>query len=240
MHVNTDELATLLQIQTIDLEARQCAHDLEALPERRIILQARAKKKQIEEKNVEIRKFFEESDKRCRMISEEDSGLAEKQRRLQAEIDEVKGDYRSVEARTKDLNGIAKRRSSLDEQLSAALDELARIEDMQKQISLMLEAINKKEAEATTVFIQQGGELKARMSACETKKEQLAENVSEELMQEYEKIRSRTQGVALAMLSENSCGACRAAIDAGRLADLRKQGNVAHCPHCQRLLILQA
>ena len=50
MHVNTDELATLMQIQQIDLEARQCANELEALPERRIILQARAKKKQIEEK----------------------------------------------------------------------------------------------------------------------------------------------------------------------------------------------
>lgn len=240
MHVNTDELATLMQIQQIDLEARQCANELEALPERRIILQARAKKKQIEEKNVEIRKFFEESDQRCRMISEEDSGLAEKQRRLQAEIDEVKGDYRSVESRTKDLNGIAKRRASLDEQLSGALDELARIEDMQKQISLMLEAINKKEAEATTVFIQKGGELKARINACETDKAKLAEEVSDELLNEYEKIRSRTNGVAVAVLSEGSCGACRATIDAGRLADLRAQGNVAHCPHCQRLLILKA
>ncbi len=240
MQVPTEDLAVLLQMQTIDLEARQCQNDLEALPQRQIILQARAKKKQIEEKNVEIRKFFEASDNRCRMLSEEDSGLAEKQRRLQAEIEELKGDYRSVESRTRDLNGIAKRRAALEEQLSAALDELARIEDMQKKILLMLEAINKKEAEATEGFIKEGGQLKTRIAACEADRQKLAQRLPADLSRDYDKIMKRTKGVAVAMLTDKACGACRSAIEPGRLSELRRQGNVVHCPHCKRLLILHS
>ena len=43
----------------------------------------------------------------------------EKQHQVQHEIDEAKGDYRNVESRTKELNGIPKRRGTLEEELVA-------------------------------------------------------------------------------------------------------------------------
>ena len=49
-----------------------------------------------------------------------------------------------------------------------------------------------------------------------------------------------TAGVPLALLVEERCGACRTPIEHGRVVDMRSQGNVAVCPNCGRLLILQA
>ena len=40
-------------------------------------------------------------------------------------------------------------------------------------------------------------------------------------------------------LQGSNCGVCRMAIEGGRLIDMKGQGNVAPCPQCGRLLILE-
>ena len=59
-------------------------------------------------------------------------------------------------------------------------------------------------------------------------------------MKLYERTAAATAGVPLALLVEERCGACRTPIEHGRVVDMRSQGNVATCPNCGRLLILQA
>ena len=54
MHVDTDDLATLLKMQHLDLEAMRDKKKLEELPQRAVILEARSKKKAIEQNHLTL------------------------------------------------------------------------------------------------------------------------------------------------------------------------------------------
>ena len=132
MHVDTDDLATLLKMQHLDLEAMRDKKKLEELPQRAVILEARSKKKAIEQKRAQLDALHAKADAQLSRIDDEDRSLSEKQRQVQSEIDAVRGDYRGVEARTKELNGFAKRRNTLEADLTAVGDELAKIEGVRE------------------------------------------------------------------------------------------------------------
>ena len=224
MHVDTDDLATLLKMQHLDLEAMRDKKKLEELPQRAVILEARSKKKAIEQKRAQLDALHAKADAQLSRIDDEDRSLSEKQRQVQSEIDAVRGDYRGVEARTKELNGFAKRRNTLEADLTAVGDELAKIEGVQAQVASALESLERQEAEATAAFVKEGGALKDALARIEAERAMLASSLPADLLDAYKKTAARTGGVA---------------IEGGHLIDMKGQGNVAPCPQCGRLLILE-
>lgn len=239
MRLDADQIATLFQIQSLDLEEKAAAKELDELPERAAILTARSKKRAIEEKNVEVGKMYEAAEAKASAYAEEDASLAEKQRRAQADIDEARGNYRNVEARSKEMNGYAKRRAVLEQNLSGVLDELARIEAVQKRVSMALAALNAQEARATESFVEKGTKLKARIAELQAQRASLEQSVSPDVMARFKQLSDRLGGVAVARLSGGVCGACRSAVDPARVTHMRASGNVGECPNCGRMLVLE-
>lgn len=239
MHVDTDDLATLLKLQHIDLEILRANKRLEELPQRKAILEARTKRKAVEQKRAQLDALRADVERRLSDVGEEDAALAEKQRRAQAEIDEARDDYRSVEARSKELDGFARRRDELEARLSAIGEELEKVEGVQAQVARMLSDLDAEERAATESFVREGGALKDALFRNEAERASLASSLPKELLASYEKIAARTGGVAVGRLQGGSCGACRMAIEGGRLIDMKGQGNVGVCPQCGRLLVLE-
>lgn len=239
MQVDTDDLATLLQMQHIDLEIMQASKKLQGLPQRATILEARTKRRDVEQKRAQLDAMHAEADARLASIGEEDAMLAEKQRRVQDEIDATRSGYRDVEARTRELNGFAKRRNALEGELSTVGDELAKIEGVQARVAEIMGDLDKRESQATESFVKEGGALKQALAQMEARRSSLAAALPAELLAAYEKTASRTGGVAVGRLQGANCGVCRMAIEGGHLIDMKVRGNVAPCPQCGRLLILE-
>ena len=238
MHVNTDDLAALLKIQHLDVEAIRAQKKLEALPQRKAIMEVRAKRRTVEAKRDQVQRLHDEASKKLAQVSDEDERLAEKQRAVQAEIEAVRGDYRSVEARTKELGGFAKRRAALEEDLTKLGDELAKIEAVRAQVDGALMKLDEQERAATESFVAEGGALKQEAHCHEAERAELAAQVTPAVLDQYEKTAARTGGVAIARLQGTACGACRVNVEHGRLVDLKAHGNVGTCPNCGRMLIL--
>lgn len=238
MRLDEDVIADLFYIQSLTLEAKSASRELEELPERSVIMTVRTKKRAIEEKNVEVGKLYEAAEAKAAAFAEEDASLAEKQRKAQADIDEARGSYRNVEARSKEMNGYAKRRAVLEQSLSGVLDELARIEAVQKQVSMALAALNSKEAQATESFVEKGTALKRKIAQLEAERAEIEQRVPAEVMKTFQQLADRTGGVAIARLAGGCCGACRAPVDAARISHMKAEGNVGACPQCGRLLVL--
>ena len=95
------------------------------------------------------------------------------------------------------------------------------------------------EAEATAAFVKEGGALKDALARIEAERAMLASSLPADLLDAYKKTAARTGGVAVGRLQGSNCGVCRMAIEGGRLIDMKGQGNVAPCPQCGRLLILE-
>ena len=239
MQATTDDLTNLLRMQQIDLDLMKAKKKLEELPQRATILAARQKKRTIEQKRDQLAEMRAQAEAKASKLEAEDAELAEKQRRVQEAIDGSRGDYRNVEAHSKELGGFAKRRNTLEADLTAVGDELAKIEGVQAQVASALESLERQEAEATAAFVKEGGALKDALARIEAERAMLASSLPADLLDAYKKTAARTGGVAVGRLQGSNCGVCRMAIEGGRLIDMKGQGNVAPCPQCGRLLILE-
>lgn len=239
MRATTDDLTNLLRMQQTDLELLKAKKKLEELPQRATILAARQKKRSIEQKRDQVGELRAQAEAKAAKLENEDADLAEKQRRVQEAIDGSRGDYRNVEAHTKELNGFAKRRNTLEEELTKLGEEMAKIQSVQDQVSRALAEIEKQEATAIASFRQEGGALQADIGRMTADRDALSAKLSDELRDAYDRTAARTGGVAVGRLQGSNCGVCRMAIEGGRLIDMKGQGNVAPCPQCGRLLILE-
>lgn len=239
MQVDTGDIGTLLQVQHIDLELLKAKKTLEELPQRSIILVARQKKQAIEQKRDRVAELRREAEDKAAKLEDEDARLVAKQRLVQEAIDASRGDYRSVEAHTKELNGFAKRRNKLEEELEKVGEDMAKIERVQEQVSRALDEIEKQEEAAITSFQQEGGALQHHISHMSADRAKLMSMLPTELRDVYERTAARMGGVAVGRLKDGRCGACRALIDGGRLIELKAQAPLGRCPSCKRLLVVE-
>ena len=239
MDVSHEQIAALLHLQKVDLELMRQRKQLDELPQRGLILAAREKRSAIAERQSQVAGLRRDTVKKITRITDEDASLVKKQQGVQAAIEAAQGNYRNVEARTKELNGIAKRRAVLSEDLDKVTAELSKIDDLDAQIALALEDVIAKEEAAIASFQKEGGALKLGIMRLEEERQGLMCGLTAESVQAYEKAATRGGGVALGKLDGTRCGACRTVLDGGRLIDLQAQAPLGTCPNCKRLLIIE-
>ena len=238
MEATREDIEGLFELQRIDLEIKRLNRELDELPQRSIIVAAREKKIAIESKAEQVAELKRTTSRKITRIDDEDASLAKKEAGVQAAIDAAHGDFRNVEARSKELASIVRRRATIAEDRAGVSAELDKITAMETQINAALEELSAKEQEAIDSFQKQGGDLKLSVAKLEAARGQVVAKVSDELVRAYDKAAAHAGGVAIANLDDNRCGACRTVIDGGRLIDLRNQAPLGTCPSCKRLLVI--
>jgi hypothetical protein len=238
MQATRDEIEALFKLQQIDLDSMHAQKTLDELPQREIILTAREKKANLQKKAVQVGTLKRDVLHKIARIEDEDASLAKKEAGVQAAIDAAHGDYRNVEARTKELAGIMRRRETIAGNKTEVEAELDKLVAMETQIREAIENITTHEQQAIASFQKQGGELKTSLAQAEAAREALYAQLSTELAQAYKRAAARSGGVAVAVLDGSKCGACRVSLAEGRLLDLRAQAPLGICPSCKRLLVI--
>lgn len=238
MDATREDIESLFEMQGIDLEIKRLAKELDELPQRGIIMAAREKKAALAAQQEKVTEVKRATTRKLTRIDDEDASLAKKEAGVQAAIDAAHGDFRNVEARTKELAGIVRRRGTIAEDRAAIQAELDKIGAMEAQIALAVEEISAKEQQAIDSFQKQGGELKLAIAKLEAARGPVEAKVDDDLARAYDRIVARSGGVAIGVLDDSRCGVCRMPIESGRLIDLRSQAPLGICPACKRLLVI--
>lgn len=238
MEATREDIESLFGMQRIDLEIKRLTKELDELPQRAIIVAAREKKAALATQQEKVAELKRATTKKIARIDDEDASLAKKEAGVQAAIDAAHGDFRNVEARTKELAGIVRRRGTIAENRAEVAAELDKVNGIEAQITLALEELGAKEQQAIDSFQKQGGDLKLAIAKLEAQRNQREATVDAELARAYDRIIARSGGVAIGVLDGNRCGVCRMPIDGGRLIDLRGQAPLGVCPSCKRLLVI--
>ncbi|WP_251212998.1 zinc ribbon domain-containing protein [Adlercreutzia murintestinalis] len=240
MQAKMDDLDRLLEAQGFDLQIIHLKKQLAELPQPARIADARSKRQALQKKADQVAALRKDAERRLTRIADEDASLEKKQNGVQAAIDSAQGDYRNVEARTKELAGIARRRETLEAERAEADAELAKIAALHQQVCAALDEIDRLEAHAIQEYQQQGGALKKSEADLIAKRDALLDKVDAEVVEAYRKTAERLGSIALGVLEEDRCGVCRSVIDGGRLIDLKNQAPLGVCPSCKRLLIIKS
>ena len=238
MNATEHDIILLRKLQEADRKVLSAKKELESLPHRKAILEVRSKKDEILKKKVQVQDMLDEAEATLASLAHEDDQLSEKQKAITADLAEVKDDYRAVTSKTRELDGVRKRREKVALELSNVEEQINKINPVMKQIMQALSSLDEKEHDLIVSFQKTGGSLRMVIDEGDKIHKELAGMINSSLLRTYEQTRDRCGGVAVSDLVDDSCGACRSTFDQSRMSRIRSEAPLATCPVCRRLLIV--
>ena len=238
MQAEFQDLELMMEMQQLDLEIMQAKKKRVELPQRIKVMMLRKKRDEIAEKLEQVEGLQKKADIEMTILEDEDRLLAEKQERAQELIDAAGSDFRKVESHSREMAGAAKRREALASKIDEAKAQLDKIKGVKAQIEAAIAASEAEEAQLRQSFEAEDQALAAQVKDCTTRRNEICEQLPDNLVTLYERTAKKVGGVALGKLAEDQCGVCRATIEGGRLIELKASAPLGKCPNCGRLLIV--
>lgn len=201
-------------------------------------MQARKKREALNEKLEQIRALRKDATKRLTRIDDEDASLQKKEAGVQAAIEAAGNDFRNAESRTKELDGIFRRRNELSSNREEVDAELSKIKSLESQGNAALAELDDSEAKATESFKSEGTAIMKSIAANRAKRDAILEQVSPDVERLYRKTSELFDTVFIGKLEGSGCSVCRAKIEPGRLIAIMNEAPLSTCPNCKRLLII--
>lgn len=231
--------AALLALQAVDIDIMRAEKRLDELPEKRAILEARAKQREVqtmaEKAGLLVRKL--ESELKARQ--DEIAMLTEKLAVEQQKVMET-ADHRQIQALTREMDGLRRRVDKLEME---SMGFMERVEKAQTQAGTIQEAVGKlaaKEQALVDRFRQVGGSVQDEISELKKRRTVLASSVDDALLKRYETVRASKGGVGVGLLEGAQCSACRMSLPAEKVRALNDGQDVGLCPECRRLIVVRA
>lgn len=238
MEATPDQIAVLEKLQEIDRTRLQLERKLAKLSYRNQVVELRKRKKDIVERLEKVEVLYTRESRQLQRIETEDRQLSEKQQKTQEKIDGSSGDYRAVNTWARDLQGMAKRRTALGEEMTQCMARLSEIEAVRTRGWTSIHELDKQEAKLVELHQAESDRLKEEGGKCRAAGLALAARLPKDVLDAYVAAAQRCGGVGLAHLEGASCSACRMAIDQNRLLQIRRDAPLAECPGCRRLLVV--
>jgi len=232
------EAADLLELQSVDVEIVRANKRLDELPEKRAILEARAKQREIHalgnKAAVLVRKLEGEVKSRQDEATMLKAKLAEEQAKVMATTD-----HRAVQSITREMDGLRRRCDKIEME---ELQYMERAEKAKAQTAAIEDHVAKlaeREAQLIARFKDVGGGVQAEIATLTSRRAKLAKSLPKETLERYETIRASKSGVGVGKLEDARCSACRMDLPAERLHELQHGPDVSVCPQCRRLIVVR-
>ena len=239
MRAKQQDIETLKKIQ--DMTAMRCdkARTLKEMPERAALSAILVKEREITEKSAKVKAMQIDAKSRFEKLMIEDTKLHEREESVQRSIDHAAGDFRNLEVRTKELDGIARRRVLLAEMMIKVDEEQEKIANLNATLEEARNQITSKKKVLEEKIMSVKSEIDDYLAKSESELKDLFSALPDDLAEEYRRAAASVGSIVLSELEGDKCKVCRSTIEQGVLIDLRSGGEVGVCPHCGRLLIIE-
>ena len=232
------DAAALLELQALDLEILRAKKRLEELPEKRAILEIRAKQRDVSELRHKAEVLVGKLSADLKGHQDEITMLTDKIAAEQAKV-MATTDHRAVTSITREMDGLKRRRDKVEMESLQLMERIEKAKAQEATIDAALSQLADKEAAAVERFKVVGGALQKEIAANERKREVVSGTISAPLIERYESARASKGGVGVGRLDGDSCSACRMSLPAERIGELEAGDDVGTCPQCRRLLVVR-
>lgn len=231
--------AALLQLQSLDLEILRCAKKLEDLPEKKAILEIRAKLKEVASLRDKAEYLSAKLKSDLKAHQDEITTLDEKIAREQATLMQT-SDHRAVTSITREMDGLKRRRDKVEMESLGILERMEKATAQAEKIEAARVQLSEKEASLITQFRSVGGALQEHIAAEGGKRNAVAATLPKDLLKKYESARESKGGVGVGELDDATCTACRMSLPAERVRALTEsEEDIGTCPQCRRLIVVR-
>ena len=142
-------------------------------------------------------------------------------------------EYRAL---LREIEEAEKGNADKEDTILSCLEELENLnkelEVKEKGLSAMRDSL---ESEKTAVS-KEVARVHEELSDTEKSREKLVQTVAPQLLAKYEQIKTRSGGIAVALVNNATCSECHLGIPPQMYNELQRQDSLKFCPNCQRII----
>lgn len=229
----------LLAVQQHDTAADQLEHRRRTLPERASLEGAMAELASLEAKAAEVEASRHDLGRAQQRLEDEIASLQAKASQHDATLyGGTIGNPRELQALQDEIGALKRRISHLEDQELEIMEQLEPVDAQLAALDAERQALDERAGSLRADIAEAEVAIDEELAAVRAERGALAVTVEPDLLAEYEQLRPRTGGIAIAPLVNGHCGGCHLALSAVEVARIKKLADdeVAHCEECGRLL----
>jgi len=187
---------------------------------------------------VELQRLTEEDQQSAAARKKAEKELAEGEARIRNKrmrLNLVRTD-KELQALTHEVDSLKESNQTLESEVLALMETVEPRAERIKELGEFIARGRIDLAAAEKEIADQVEDLKASISKHRAERDQLAEVIEPSLLQRYETLFSRRQGLAVVLAKSGSCSGCRRLLPPQLYNELQKHLRVHFCPNCQRIL----
>lgn len=143
---------------------------------------------------------------------------------------------KELEALQANVESMRRHKSALDDK---GVEALVKAEELNQRFQEQSQQLASQEADWATKQQTIDEELNRRKKEyvqLKAMREQAVKNISPKMLEQYEYLRGRKNGIAVAKVEDDSCGACHMQIPVGVIGSARRSAELVSCTACGRIL----
>jgi len=232
--------ASLLAVQEHDTRTDQLNHRMQTLPIRADLAQLEDDVLAVDGQLADSQRRRDELGRSQQRLEDEIASLSE--RANQAEKQLYSGavtNPRELQALQDDVASIRRRIGQLEDDELEVMELVEPVDAERSQLAGQRDRLDAEGARLRAALAEAESELAAQLAAVQTERETAAAQVPTDLWPEYDKLRARRAGVAIARLVGSTCQGCHLALPAVEVDRIRKLSldEAVYCEECGRLLV---
>jgi predicted nucleic acid-binding Zn-ribbon protein len=228
----------LLELQRLDTTADQLANRRTRLPEREPAATTDGALRQARQRRQEIGRRGDELTSAIEVLERDGQALTTQRTRLEGQLRTVISP-RQAEALMHELAVLKERRDALDDRELEHLEEQSGLDDELAGLTAQEPQLEAAAAAAGDALALAEAEIDDELATVGAARADVAARLGAVVLDQYERLRRRMDGVAVAKLDGKRCSGCHLDLSASELEQVRATaaGELTDCPQCGRLLV---
>lgn len=233
-----NDYEALVRLQEIDLELMRINHTLKDMPQAKKLDAIARSRSKLQAETTTI--LGQRKDSQMELDQNEADhlrylGMQDEVRRLA----QAENDHRRMADYESQLTSLAKKIEKLDHLRGREEDRLAKLKRAEDNAQALMVRLDQEE-QAVRKSMQEGSaDLMRRVAELARDRKRMMGLLDPKTQEAYARAFKRFGGLAVERLQGGVPSVCRVSLQPSALADLRRQGAIATCPYCHRMLVTQ-
>jgi predicted nucleic acid-binding Zn-ribbon protein len=235
-----DQGSTLLKLQDLELEIRRAEKKLDEMPEKRAILETRARRREVESLGAKAQELVDRLQREVQRNEDEAHGVTEKiDSEQERAMSGVVTSAKEIQHLTREIDSLKRRREKLEMEQLQLMERVEKAQGQVAKVDAALAQLDAKEAELTEEFTAKGGELQTQVEVLKQDVASAQKELDPQILSRYEDLKQAKGGIGAGLLTDGSCTACRMELPAEQVDHLLAGPQIGTCPHCHRMIVIK-
>jgi uncharacterized protein len=236
--VTRESLRPLLDLQRVDSALDRLKQRKADLPEQRALDEVTAERVQTQKGIADRQETFDKSARDQTRLEGEVASIEEKiahesNRLYSGDISNPK-ELAAIQA---ELDGLRRRKNHIEDQLIEVMEEREKAEGALNETKSKLDELARKIESATGARDAASVEIQSEVQQLTAERETIVPQIPAEILDLYEDLRGKKNGVGAARLDGNVCRGCGVSLSPLAMDQIKRSDDVVRCENCRRILV---